>query len=109
MNSKCAFPIIAIALLVSVLPARAQSNQPVASASPDRSYRLLSEDEDWSFLSNPALRQDFWDPIKYIPLRKGANDWYLTIGGEAREVWNRSETITGANRHSGTAISMNGT
>jgi hypothetical protein len=58
MNSKCAFPIIAIALLVSVLPARAQSNQPVASASPDRSYRLLSEDEDWSFLSNPALRQD---------------------------------------------------
>jgi hypothetical protein len=71
MNSKCAFPIIAIAFLVRVLPARAQSNQPVASAIPARSYQLLSEDEDWSFLNNPALRQDFWDPIKYIPLRNG--------------------------------------
>src|SRR5208282_1279266 len=48
---------------------------------------LLMEDEDWSFLQNSTLRQDFWDPIKYIPLRSGATDWYLTIGGEAREVW----------------------
>jgi hypothetical protein len=86
MNSKRMFPIIAVAFLVGVLPARAQSDH-VASAIPDRSYQLLSEDEDWSFLRDPALRQDFWDPIKYIPLRNGANDWYLTIGGEAREVW----------------------
>ena len=54
---------------------------------PDRSYKLLREDEDWSFLRDPTLRQDFWDPIKYIPLRGGADDWYLTIGGEVREVW----------------------
>jgi hypothetical protein len=87
MNSKRRFPIIAIAFLVAVLPASAQSDHAVGSAIPDRSYQLLSEDEDWSFLRDPALRQDFWDPIKYIPLRKGANDWYLTIGGEAREVW----------------------
>jgi Alginate export len=53
----------------------------------DRDYKLLREDEDWTFLRDPALRQDFWDPIKYIPLRRGANGWYLTIGGEAREVW----------------------
>jgi hypothetical protein len=81
------FPIIAVAFLLGMLPAHAQSDQADASAIPDRSYRLLSEDEDWSFLRDPALRQDFWDPIKYIPLRNGANDWYLTIGGEAREVW----------------------
>jgi hypothetical protein len=81
------FPIIAVAFLVGVLPALAQSDHAVASAIPDRSYKLLSEDEDWSFLTDPALRQDFWDPIKYIPLRNGADDWYLTIGGEAREVW----------------------
>jgi hypothetical protein len=87
MNSRRVFPIIAVAFLLGMLPAHAQSDQADASAIPDRRYRLLSEDEDWSFLRDPALRQDFWDPIKYIPLRNGANDWYLTIGGEAREVW----------------------
>jgi len=81
------FPIIAVAFLVCVLPARAQSDPAVVPEIPDRSYQLLSEDEDWSFLRDPALRRDLWDPIKYIPLRNGANDWYLTIGGEAREVW----------------------
>jgi hypothetical protein len=53
----------------------------------DRSYKLLREDEDWSFLRDSRLRQDFWDPIKYIRLRRNADDWFLTIGGEAREVW----------------------
>ena len=53
----------------------------------NRKYQLLREDEDWSFLKDPKLRGDFWDPIKYIPLRRGADDWYMTMGGEAREVW----------------------
>ena len=53
----------------------------------DRTYQLLREDEDWSFLRDKSLRKDIWDPIKYIPLRGGADDWYLTIGGEVREVW----------------------
>ena len=53
----------------------------------NRNYKLLREDEDWSFLKDPTLREDFWDPIKYIPLRRSADDWYMTMGGEAREVW----------------------
>ena len=53
----------------------------------NRSYKLLREDEDWSLLKDPKLREDFWDPIKYIPLRRSASDWYMTMGGEAREVW----------------------
>src|SRR5579863_5466952 len=53
----------------------------------NRKYQLLREDEDWSFLKDPKLRKDFWDPIKYIPLRRSADDWYMTMGGEAREVW----------------------
>ncbi len=65
----------------------AQSSTTDEAPKINRNYALLREDENWSFLRNPALRQDFWDPIKYIPLRKGVNDWYLTIGGEAREVW----------------------
>jgi Alginate export len=49
--------------------------------------QILREDEDWSFLRDRALRRDFWDPIKYIRLRGGYDDWFMTIGGEAREVW----------------------
>ncbi|HKO04323.1 MAG TPA: alginate export family protein [Candidatus Acidoferrales bacterium] len=79
--------ILALVLLAGALAAQAQSDQPGGPPVPDRSYKLLREDEDWSFLQNSTLRQDFWDPIKYIPLRSGADDWFLTIGGEAREVW----------------------
>jgi hypothetical protein len=101
------FPIIAAAcLLVAVMPARAQSDPVAASAIPDRSYQLLSEDENWSFLRDPNLREDFWDPIKYIPLRNRANDWYLTIGGETREVWEQIGNDNWGERHSGTVISM---
>ena len=56
---------------------------------PDRTYQLLPSDEDWSFLRDPALREDFWDPIKYIRLRNHRDDWYLSIGGETRQDWER--------------------
>jgi hypothetical protein len=79
--------VLAAALLVAGPCAIAQSDGTAAAATPDRNYQLLREDENWSFLKNPSFRQDFWDPIKFIPLRKSADDWYLTIGGEAREVW----------------------
>jgi hypothetical protein len=81
------FSILALAFFLVVPTSHAQSGQDTNSPAPDRSYKLLSEDEDWSFLRNRSLREDFWDPIKYIPLRRGVDGWYLTIGGEAREVW----------------------
>jgi len=56
-----------------------------AQPQPVRTYTLLREDEEWTFLKDPSLRQDLWDPLKYIPL--GHGDWFFTIGGEAREVW----------------------
>ena len=80
-------PILTAALLIGVWGAHAQVGGTTPSVAHDRSYKLLREDEDWSFLRDRNLRQDFWDPIKYIPLRKNANDWYMTVGGEAREVW----------------------
>ena len=76
-----------VVLLVALAPARSQSVSSAASDEPDRSIKLLREDEDWSFLADPAQRQDFWDPIKYIRLREGRNDWFMTISGEAREMW----------------------
>jgi Alginate export len=81
------FPAItAMVFLVGVGVAVAQSNTATDSNVPDRTYKLLREDEDWSFLEDRSLRQDFWDPVKYIPIGNSAN-WYMTIGGEAREVW----------------------
>ena len=81
------FPILAVAFFIAVSFARAQSDDGAISSPPDRNYRLLREDEDWSFLRGQGIGQDFWDPVKYIRLRRGSNDWFMTIGGEAREVW----------------------
>jgi hypothetical protein len=47
-------------------------------------YALLRQDENYSYLRNPACRTDFWDPIKYVPL-SSSGDRYLTFGGEIRE------------------------
>ncbi len=55
------------------------------TTAPGREYSLLRENEDWSFLSNSANRDDFWDPIKYIPL--GTSGSYVSLGGEVREVF----------------------
>ncbi|MCU1343553.1 MAG: hypothetical protein JWN92_2976 [Candidatus Acidoferrum typicum] len=87
MKSLRIFPIMALAFFLGGLTAHAQSDEGGGPAPPDRSYQILREDEDWSFLRDRALRQDFWDPIKYIRLRRGSDDWFMTIGGEAREVW----------------------
>ncbi len=51
---------------------------------PSPAYKILPYEEDWSFLRDKTKRTDFFDPIKYIPLRRRGNDWYLTIGGELR-------------------------
>ena len=45
-------------------------------------YKFLRYDEDYRFLSDPALRIDLFDCVKYIPL-DGAG--HLSLGGEARE------------------------
>lgn len=85
-----AFTALVLTLIFNVVCACGQSTSIADSPSPDRSFQLLREDEDWSFLADPKLRQDFWDPIKYIRLRRGRNDWFLTISGEAREVWEQT-------------------
>jgi hypothetical protein len=87
MKSMRIVLVFAAAFFLTGLTAHAQSDNAGDPAISDRSYKLLREDENWTFLCNRSLRQDFWDPIKYIPLRSDADDWYLTIGGEVRVVW----------------------
>jgi len=55
------------------------------SPAPVRAYNLLRENDDWSFLADPFLHSDFWDPIKYIPL--GCEACYVSLGGEIREAF----------------------
>src|SRR5215475_14473503 len=81
------FSILLILCLACAKLSQAQSNPAVEPRAPVPAYHLLRENDDWSFLADPAQRQDFWDPIKYIRLRPSRNDWFLSIGGEAREVW----------------------
>src|SRR4028118_2064114 len=45
-------------------------------------YKQLRYDEDWSYLKDKSKRRDYADRLKYISL--GKENWYLTIGGEAR-------------------------
>src|SRR5580658_6175599 len=78
-------PACVITLFVVISSARAQSDETTEPVNPVRTYSLLRENEDWSFLEDPTLHRGLRDPIKYIPL--GENEWYLTIGGEIREVF----------------------
>jgi hypothetical protein len=73
-----------LVLAGAITALQAQTDQPASSAAPVRTYTILGEDEDWSFLKDRSLRQDIWDPLKYIPL--GPDGWYLSIGGGARQV-----------------------
>jgi len=81
--------LFATAFILLVGPAliALRAQETVSASAPDRSYKLLRSDEDWSFLRDENLRSDFWDPIKYISLRKSDKNWFITFGGEGREIW----------------------
>src|SRR5271170_1848314 len=75
------------ALLLLALPLSAQVQD--ESPAPLRNYNLLRENDDWSFLADPSLRSDVWDPIKYIPLGclTRCEACYVSLGGEIREAF----------------------
>jgi len=47
-------------------------------------FKSLRYEEDYSFLSDPEKRTEFWDSVKYIPIA-GGRAGFLSLGGEARE------------------------
>ena len=72
-----------IPIVLASLSAAAAQEQPAEPPHPPP-YQKLRYDEDYSYLADPAMRTDLWDPIKYIPLNE-RGDWSLSFGGEARE------------------------
>jgi hypothetical protein len=49
-------------------------------------YSVFRDTEDYTYLRDPKRRDDFFDPIKYIPFDLNG-DTYLSFGGEIRERW----------------------
>lgn len=80
-----------LALLISVsiaFPIIAVGQEPMPSAEiplTPPGYKMLRFDEDYSYLADQSSRTDWFDPLKYIPLRKDDPLWYLSFGGELRE------------------------
>jgi hypothetical protein len=72
--SSRACVVVAVVWLSWLLPGSAYAQQ--------RVYQTNLADEDWGFLKDQSKRQDWWDPIKYIPL--GHDDWFITLSGEIR-------------------------
>jgi hypothetical protein len=71
-------------LPLTIIAADMSATNEIPSLSPSY-HEIFRFDEDYSCLSDPAKRTDWFDPIKYIPLRTNAPDWYLTVGGQFRE------------------------
>lgn len=64
--------------MAAARPALAQSG---TARSP---YQQLRYDDDFTYLADPARRDDLWEPLKYIKLGEDPGV-YLTLGGELRE------------------------
>jgi hypothetical protein len=77
-----------LVLLVVIAGSNRMIGQEKPASLPRPSYRLPRYEEDWRFLFDPAKRDDFWDPIKFIPLSEDRNV-FLSFGGEIRETYER--------------------
>ncbi len=78
--------IASLCLLLGLLPSRdlaAAEDNAVACPAAAAPYRFLRQNEDFGFLRDPACRSDLFDPIKYIPLGPGGEQ-FLTFGGDLR-------------------------
>ena len=80
---------IGLAFALAAVAARLDAQPPTTSPpTAPPMYLPYRYDEDWSAMRDPARRTEWWDEIKYIPLRESADgsnaDWYLSLGGEAR-------------------------
>ena len=74
------------------LPAKGETTEPTTAAQtrfykgkgPGRGNSYVERyEEDYSYLRDPRLSTDFFDPLKFIPLAEDG-DVYLTLNGETR-------------------------
>ncbi|HXJ57948.1 MAG TPA: alginate export family protein, partial [Verrucomicrobiae bacterium] len=77
-------PILPALLLTFTGAVRASADDTSAPPSAPPPFKQLRYDENYAYLSDPALRTDFLDALKFIGLSKSGES-YLTLGGEIRE------------------------
>src|SRR5271156_3458151 len=82
-SHSVAIAVVVLLVLIGVSGSQAASSCPSGPRYSDARY-----DDDFSYLRDLACRNDFWDPLKYIPLNS-RRDWYLSLGGEIRERYER--------------------
>jgi hypothetical protein len=75
-NAFCLLLVLAVPRGISL---QAQSKCPTPPK-----YKLLRQDEDYSYLRDDACKLDRWDFLKYVRLGS-SDDSFLTVGAEARE------------------------
>ena len=69
-------------------------------------FHLDRSDEDWSALCNRTLRNDPWDPVKYV--RVGDGPSFLSFGGELRSTFELYDNYNwGAGPQDGNGYSLN--
>ena len=87
LATNCARMMVAVAILLSGSHSLAQTPDPQPSGcvrDPARPpLNPFPAEQDWSFLSRPALHGDFFDPAKYIRLGDGPQS-YISFGLEYR-------------------------
>ncbi len=71
-----------VSLALGILICCHSGNLHAQQAAVVRTYADNTADEDWSFLGDRSVRNDFWDPLKYISL--GREGRYLTLSSEIR-------------------------
>jgi hypothetical protein len=82
--------IAGLVCLESMHMAAAQAPETVsADPGPRPEIKLLRFEEDWSPLKDSRLRNDWLDPIKYIPFHSSDENEYVSLGGEFRGVYER--------------------
>src|ERR1700722_9014142 len=103
--------LIALAMLLSAGHVLAQTPDPQPPgdlSDPARPpLNLLPAEQDWSFLSHPALHPDFFDPAKYIRLADDPQR-YISFGLEYRteyEYYDNWMLVSGPQDHNGYILS----
>ena len=76
--------IMCFALSPFIAPAE-DMNTTGETPAPPPAYDILRFNENYSALSNPSNRCDWFDRIKYIPFTTNNPSWYMSLGGELRE------------------------
>src|SRR5258708_38241606 len=81
----------AVMLLLSVAWSAAEEAE---TTKPPPAFLPLRFNEDYSYLADPTVHIDAFDPLKYLRLRADDPAWYLSFGGELRR---RGELISKPN------------